>query len=38
MSREETAGGSLCEGIMEGSLRAVDRTMVHKFEQWTEPW
>ncbi len=28
MSREETAGESLCEGIMEGSLRAVDRTMV----------
>ena len=26
MSREETAGESLCEGIMEGSLRAVDRT------------
>ena len=26
MFREKTAGGSLCEGIMEGSLRAVDRT------------
>ena len=26
MRREETDGGSLREGIMEGSLRAVDRT------------
>lgn len=31
MSREETAGESLCEGIMEGSLRAVDRTMYTKY-------
>ena len=30
MSREETAGESLCEGIMEGSLRAVDRTMIYQ--------